>query len=209
MDLNKIMITIYTDGSCLGNPGKGGYAAILVNGKHKKIITGGYTLTTNNRMEIKAIVEGLKAINNPSEVTIKTDSRLICDTFNKGWIFSWEKNGWGKGKKREPVRNLDLLKELLQLYNTHTVKFEWVKAHSGIALNEECDILAKEAAEVATETDLFYELSKGETVQALEFKNGIEITQKAGRLSISANSSTIEIQNSDLEKFINDLKMYI
>jgi|GEM_PF-2454275 len=151
------MIKLYTDGSCLGNPGKGGYAAILIKNDKEKVISGGFRNTTNNRMELKAIIEGLKALKRKSEVIVKTDSNLICDTFNKGWIFKWVNSNWKKGKKNTPVKNADLLEELFELYNKHNVKIEWVKAHAGNHYNEQCDKIAKEEAEKAINIDQNYE----------------------------------------------------
>lgn len=220
-----MMIKLYTDGSCLGNPGKGGYAAILLKGDSEKVISGGYRNTTNNRMELKAIIEGLKAIKRKSEVIVKTDSNLICDTFNKGWIFNWVKSNWKKGKKKEPVKNVDLLQELLELYNKHNVKFEWVKAHAGNHYNEECDKIAKEEAEKATLIDQNYENNNTN----LNFENSlfpsanksslissedniypaisqISIKEINGKIIIDNSSSSLEIRIDQIPELISKLK---
>jgi ribonuclease HI len=136
-------VTIYTDGACSGNPGPGGWAALLMLGDHKKLISGGYRYTTNNRMELQAVIEGLKTLKRQCQVEIKSDSKLITDSFNKKWIDNWSNHNWKKGpKKKDPVKNKDLWIELLSLTKTHEVVFTWVKAHSGI---EENEIVDKEA----------------------------------------------------------------
>lgn len=141
-------IIIYTDGSSLGNPGRGGYGVVLLSGKKRKELSGGFRMTTNNRMEILAVIEGLKAlrIKEKALVTIKTDSKLLVDTFEKRWIYSWEAKGWRKADKK-PVLNKDLLEELLDLVEKYSARFVWVKAHVGNPENERCDELAKTAAE--------------------------------------------------------------
>lgn len=144
---NQSDITIYTDGSCLGNPGRGGYAAVLLSGKLRKEISQGYQLTTNNRMELMAVVESLRTIKRHKKysITIFTDSRLIVDAINKNWLKSWMKNGWKKSNK-QPVLNQDLWKMLDEQMQFHEVKFTWVEAHVGIKENERCDELGKQAA---------------------------------------------------------------
>lgn len=140
------LITIYTDGSCLGNPGPGGYAAILEYKGNKKEISGGYRLTTNNRMEILAAAVALESLTKPNQkVILKTDSRLLKDAISKGWLDSWQKKGWKKSDK-SPVLNIDLWQRLLDALDKHDVQIDWVKAHAGNELNERCDVLAKEAA---------------------------------------------------------------
>lgn len=140
-------IIIYTDGSSLGNPGPGGYAAILIHNKRRKELSGGFRLTTNNRMELKAAIEALKAVKNDSKyyITIHTDSKLICDAINKKWLQAWIKKGWRKSDNKE-VLNQDLWKELLEAVKGRNVKFEWVKGHAGQAENERCDELCKAEA---------------------------------------------------------------
>lgn len=134
-------IEIYTDGACSGNPGPGGWGAVLVyNGKEKEL-SGSEKNTTNNRMELTAVIMALNALNQPCEVKLTTDSKYVCDAINKGWVYSWEKNGWKKSDKK-PALNVDLWKELLSLLEKHEVEFIWVKGHNGHKYNEICDALA-------------------------------------------------------------------
>lgn len=134
-------IEIYTDGACSGNPGKGGWGAVLVYGNNEKELSGGNPDTTNNRMELTAVIEALKALKIPCEVTLTTDSKYVCDAINKGWVYSWQKNGWRKADKK-PALNADLWQELLPLLEKHSIKFIWVKGHNGHPYNERCDKLA-------------------------------------------------------------------
>ena len=134
-------IEIYTDGACSGNPGPGGGGAVLVyNGKEKEL-SGSEKETTNNRMELTAVIMALNALNQPCEVKLTTDSKYVCDAINKGWVYSWRKNGWKKSDKK-PALNVDLWKELLSLLEKHEVEFIWVKGHNGHKYNEICDALA-------------------------------------------------------------------
>lgn len=134
-------IEIYTDGACSGNPGPGGWGAVLVyNGKEKEL-SGSEKNTTNNRMELTAVIMALNALNQPCEVKLTTDSKYVCDAVNKGWVYSWRKNGWKKSDKK-PALNVDLWKELLSLLEKHEVEFIWVKGHNGHKYNEICDTLA-------------------------------------------------------------------
>lgn len=134
-------IEIYTDGACSGNPGPGGWGAVLVyNGKEKEL-SGSEKETTNNRMELTAVIMALNALNQPCEVKLTTDSKYVCDAVNKGWVYSWRKNGWRKSDKR-PALNVDLWEELLSLLEKHEVEFIWVKGHNGHKYNEICDALA-------------------------------------------------------------------
>lgn len=134
-------IEIYTDGACSGNPGPGGWGAVLVyNGKEKEL-SGSEKETTNNRMELTAVIMALNALNQPCEVKLTTDSKYVCDAVNKGWVYSWKKNGWKKSDKK-PALNVDLWKELLSLLEKHKVEFIWVKGHNGHKYNEICDALA-------------------------------------------------------------------
>ena len=140
------MITIYTDGAAKGNPGKGGYGTVLmanVNGKaHRKELAEGYRMTTNNRMELLAVIKGLQMLKKEgSQVTVYSDSKYVVDAVEKGWIWNWQKKGF-KDKK-----NVDLWRAFIPLYKKHEVKFKWVKGHAGIPENERCDQLAVEAAE--------------------------------------------------------------
>lgn len=134
-------IEIYTDGACSGNPGPGGWGAVLVyNGKEKEL-SGSEKETTNNRMELTAVIMALNALNQPCDVKLTTDSKYVCDAVNKGWVYSWRKNGWKKSDKK-PALNVDLWKELLSLLEKHEVEFIWVKGHNGHKYNEICDALA-------------------------------------------------------------------
>lgn len=134
-------VDIYTDGACSGNPGKGGWAAILVYNKREKELCGSAAETTNNRMELTAAIKALEALKEPCEVTLTTDSRYVCDSVTKGWVYSWKKNGWKKGDKK-PALNVDLWEQLLPLLEKHEVSFNWVRGHIGHPYNERCDKLA-------------------------------------------------------------------
>ena len=136
-------VTVYTDGACSGNPGAGGYAAILLyNGKTKEI-SGGEANTTNNRMELCALIAGLEALKEPCEVELYSDSKYVIDSITKGWVYSWKKNGWIKSDKK-PALNRDLWEKLLGLLEIHKVSYVWVKGHAGNTYNERCDKLAVE-----------------------------------------------------------------
>ena len=139
-------VTIYTDGACSGNPGPGGWAAVLIAGEHKKEISGGEKTTTNNIMELTAILEGLKALKEPCEVDLYSDSAYSVNAFNQGWIWNWIKKGW-KTSSGEPVKNREIWEELLQVTKTHKVTFHKVKGHSTNELNNRCDELARQAME--------------------------------------------------------------
>ena len=134
-------ITIYTDGACSGNPGPGGYGAVMHHGKHRNELSGGFRKTTNNRMELLAVIEGLQALKRPCEVTIFSDSKYIVDAVNKGWAKRWQANGW-KRNKRENALNPDLWTRLLKLLDVHKVELSWVKGHAGNPGNEHADALA-------------------------------------------------------------------
>ena len=134
-------INIYTDGACSGNPGKGGWGAVLVYKGTEKEISGGSADTTNNRMELTAVIEALKQLKEVCNVTLTTDSKYVCDAISKGWVYSWKKNGWKKADKK-PALNVDLWEELLPLLEKHNVTFNWVKGHNGHPYNERCDRLA-------------------------------------------------------------------
>ena len=138
-------VTIYTDGACIGNPGPGGYGAVLLSGEHRKELSGGFANTTNNRMEILAAVVGLESLKKPSAVTIYSDSRYLVDAIEKGWALKWQANGWMRNKKERAV-NPDLWERLLDLTKQHDVAFRWVRGHAGNKENERCDKLAVAAA---------------------------------------------------------------
>ncbi len=145
-------VSIYTDGAARGNPdGPGGYGTVLeyIDPKgelHTKEISQGYKKTTNNRMELMAVIAGLEALNRSCEVELYSDSKYVVDAFNLGWIENWVKKGWKRGKN-EPVKNVDLWKRLLLAKERHQVKFIWVKGHGGHRQNERCDTLATTAAD--------------------------------------------------------------
>ncbi len=143
--MNKKSLTIYTDGACSGNPGPGGYGAVLKYGHNANELSGGFRKTTNNRMELLAVIEGLQALKEPCDVTIFSDSRYIVDAVNKGWARRWKANGWRRNKKDRAV-NPDLWERLLTLLDTHDTQFRWVKGHAGNPGNERADALAVAAA---------------------------------------------------------------
>ena len=147
-------IEIYTDGACSGNPGPGGWGAILrfrtAQKVYEKELSGGEANTTNNRMELMAAITGLEKLTSPCEVQLYSDSKYLTDAFNQHWIDGWLKKGWKRGKN-EPVKNTDLWKRLLKAKEPHQVTFIWVKGHDGHPENERCDTLATTAAD---ETDL-------------------------------------------------------
>lgn len=134
-------VDIYTDGACSGNPGKGGWGAVLVYGSKEKEISGSNADTTNNRMELTAVIEALNALKEPCNVTLTTDSKYVCDAVNQEWVYSWKKNNWKKADKK-PALNVDLWEKLLELLETHNVTFVWVRGHNGHPYNERCDTLA-------------------------------------------------------------------
>ncbi|MBN2682806.1 MAG: ribonuclease HI [Bacteroidales bacterium] len=134
---------MYTDGAAKGNPGPGGYGVVLMSGIHRKELSGGFALTTNNRMELLAVIMGLEALRKDgSIVDIYTDSKYVSDAVSLGWVFQWEKKGF-KNKK-----NPDLWQRFLKVYRKHKVKFHWIKGHSNIKENERCDVLAVEASKL-------------------------------------------------------------
>ena len=137
-------VEIYTDGACTGNPGKGGYGAVLIYNKTEKQISKGFKNTTNNRMELLACIDALKMLKEPCEVSLYSDSKYLTDAINKGWLQGWIKNGWKKADKKK-VLNVDLWMELTELIKKHTITFIWVKGHSGNKYNEICDRLAVDA----------------------------------------------------------------
>ena len=138
-------VQLYTDGSCLGNPGPGGYGIVMCFNQHRKEISQGYQLTTNNRMELLATIVGLKQLTEPCHVALTTDSQYVKNGINQ-WIHNWKRNGWRTAAKK-PVKNVDLWQQLDEVIQTHTVDWHWVKGHSGHPENERCDELARNAAE--------------------------------------------------------------
>ena len=148
----EMLVKIYTDGAARGNPvGPGGYGSVLEyvdpKGKlHVKELSRGYVRTTNNRMELMAVIAGLEVLNRPCTVEVYSDSQYVVNAFNQHWVDSWIKKGWKRGKN-EPVKNIDLWKRLLQAKEPHNVSFHWVKGHDGHPQNERCDQLATAAAD--------------------------------------------------------------
>ncbi len=144
-------VQIFSDGSARGNPGNGGFGALLrftdVQGEvHERELSAGYALTTNNRMELLGVIRALQALKHPCKVRVQTDSRYVVDAFNKHWIEGWQRRGW-KNAKKDPVANRDLWEELLSAMQGHEVTFSWIKGHAGHPENERCDALATAAAD--------------------------------------------------------------
>ena len=134
-------VEIFTDGACSGNPGPGGWGAILRYNGVEKELSGGEKDTTNNRMELTAVISALKALKMPCEAVVTTDSKYVYESITKGWVYSWQKNNWRKADKK-PALNVDLWTELLELLGKHQVTFSWVKGHNEHPENERCDRLA-------------------------------------------------------------------
>lgn len=156
-------VIIHTDGSCLGNPGPGGWAAVLrlANTPHRREICGGFRKTTNNRMEITAVIEGLSALKEQCEVVVFTDSQYVSNAISQGWIYGWRHKNWLR-KNGDPVPNADLWKKVLPLLARHEVAFTWLRGHDGDTENERCDELAREyAARKDLPPDPGYEKSPG------------------------------------------------
>ena len=134
-------VTIYTDGACSGNPGAGGWGAILQYNGHEKEISGGDKLTTNNKMELLAVISALELLKEPCEVDLYSDSKYVIDSITKGWAVGWKARGWKKADK-SPAKNIELWERLLNLLETHNVTFHWVKGHADNPYNNRCDELA-------------------------------------------------------------------
>ena len=134
-------VTIYTDGACSGNPGPGGWGAILEWNGREKELSGGERETTNNRMELSGVIFALSALKEPCAVDLYTDSKYVFDAVDKGWVYTWRKNGWRKADKK-PALNVDLWERLLPLLETHRVTWHWVKGHAENEKNNRCDSLA-------------------------------------------------------------------
>ena len=144
-------VVVYTDGSSRGNPGPGGYGAVMryvdpSGGLHVKELAQGYRRTTNNRMELLGVISALEALRRPCEVEVHSDSQYVVNAFNKGWVWGWLKKGW-KTASKQPVKNPDLWKRLLAAAKPHELSWHWVKGHAGAELNERCDELATSAAD--------------------------------------------------------------
>ncbi len=138
---DRKLVTIYTDGACSGNPGPGGWGAILEYNGVEKELSGGEADTTNNRMELTAVIEALKCLKFSCEVDLYSDSKYVIDALSKGWVWGWKKKGWIKSDKK-PALNVDLWEQLLPLITTHTMNYHWVKGHAENPKNNRCDQLA-------------------------------------------------------------------
>lgn len=147
-------VEIFTDGSCLGNPGPGGYGVVLRYKQHEKTLSGGYRLTTNNRMELMAAIAALETLTTPCTVTLSTDSQYVRQGITR-WIHNWKLKGW-KTADKKPVKNIDLWQRLDTAIQHHTLQWEWVKGHAGHPENERCDELARQAASNPTQDDTGY-----------------------------------------------------
>ncbi len=148
-------VILYTDGACSGNPGPGGYGAILQYGAHQRELSKGFRRTTNNRMELLGVIDALALLREPCDVTLYSDSQYVVNALTKGWAKSWKKNGWRRSNK-EPAQNPDLWERLLELCEAHTVRCIWVKGHADNKFNNRCDELAVAASRVPEYDDNGY-----------------------------------------------------
>lgn len=139
------VVTIYSDGACLGNPGRGGYGTVLIAGEHRREIQQGYRMTTNNRMELLGAIIGLESLKRPCSVDLYSDSTYVVNAMSKGWLAGWQQRGWRTASK-QPVKNQDLWERMVAAADRHDVRWHWVKGHSGDPENERCDALAVDAA---------------------------------------------------------------
>jgi ribonuclease HI len=182
-------LTIYTDGASSGNPGPGGYAAVIISGRQRQEVSGGFRMTTNNRMELYAAIAGLESLQGRQVVKLYSDSQYLVESLNQGWVQAWQAKGWRKTKK-EKVPNSDLWKRLLRLLEKHQVVFEWVEGHSGHPLNERANWLAQRSIRsVNLPADEGYE-------QLAE--DGGEF--QAGLFDITGDSENVDAQSTDRAK---------
>ena len=188
--MEKTKVTIYTDGACSGNPGPGGYAAIIMAQDNKKEIYGAEKDTTNNRMELMAAIEGLKALKKPCEVTLYSDSAYLVNAYNNNWIYGWKKNGW-KNSSKEPVKNIDLWQEIEALRQIHTVTFVKVKGHADNEFNNRCDELAVAAIQ---------KLQKGELKEEI-IDEGITGKNETGIKRVFGSLPTFETERLKIRLF--------
>ncbi len=137
-------VDIYTDGACSGNPGEGGYGIVMLYNGARKEVNKGFKLTTNNRMELLAVIDALNLLKEPCHVNLFSDSKYVVQAITDGWLVGWVQKNW-KNSKKEPVKNIDLWKQLLPLLNKHEIEFIWVKGHADNVENERCDELARDA----------------------------------------------------------------
>jgi ribonuclease HI len=142
----KPLVTIYTDGAAEPNPGPGGYGIVLQSGEHRKELSGGFRLTTNNRMELMGVIVALEALSKPCRVNLYSDSKYVVDSIKRGSLDRWQRNHWNRGPG-QPVKNVDLWKRYLKAASQHSIRLHWVKGHAGVAQNERCDELAVAAAQ--------------------------------------------------------------
>jgi len=138
-------VALYTDGACSGNPGPGGFGVVLLSGGHRTELCGGFRRTTNNRMELLAVIKGLEALKERCSVTLYSDSKYVLDALTKGWARRWRANGWRRNRKGELAVNPDLWTRLLELCDRHEMRYQWVKGHAGDPENERCDKLSNQA----------------------------------------------------------------
>lgn len=163
------IVKIFTDEGSSGNPGPGGYGVILLYNGHRKELSGGYRKTTNNRMELKAVIEGLKVLKRQCKVTVYCDSKYIVDSIKKGWIYTWQNKNW-KRTLNKIVINADLWLQIYELMNKHEVDFEWVRGHNGNTENEKCDEIAIKAYKQPNlPLDTFYESQSDELLNGTLF----------------------------------------
>ncbi len=203
-------IKIYTDGSSLGNPGPGGYAAILLYRNQRKVISGGFRHTTNNRMELTAVIEALKTVKPDSKhkIIVYTDSRLICDAFNKNWLTSWLKKGWKKSDNKT-VLNKDLWQKLNELTSQRHIKFEWLKGHAGHPENEKCDELSKvEASKPDLPKDIGY-ASNIDDLSTTRIEPTVQILTLADKFVIRKDGSEIVLNKNEALNIYEKIKTYI
>ena len=150
-------VIIYTDGACTGNPGPGGYGVVLKYGTHRKELSAGYRKTTNNRMELMAVIAGLQALKDRCQVTLYSDSQYLVESLSKGWAKKWQENGWKRNKKKKAL-NPDLWEILLDLFEQHKIDIKWVRGHAGEEENERADFLATSAIKKSKlSVDAYYE----------------------------------------------------
>ena len=188
--MEKTKVTIYTDGACSGNPGPGGYAAIIMLEDNKKEIFGAEANTTNNRMELRAAIEGLKALKRPCKVMLYSDSAYLVNAYNSNWVNSWKKNGW-KNSSKEPVKNVDLWQDIESLRQIHDVTFVKVKGHADNEFNNRCDELAVAA---------IVKLQKG---QLEENQQGSEQQVEKNVKKVFGNLPTLETERLNIRLFSN------
>lgn len=181
-------VIIYTDGACSGNPGPGGYAAILMCDGVQKEISGGEAETTNNRMELRGPIEALKLLKEKCDVEIYSDSSYVVDSFEKGWIYSWEKNGWKR--KDGPLKNPELIRELYDLCMYHNVKWVKVKGHADNVFNNRCDALAVAAAAA-------YKRQKTDAVRDQEYHG--ELAEKIAKTDLVFDGRVFRVELSEVK----------